>query len=60
MVKDIANDVAEGIAAAVINAVKAYGLLLLVIIALILIAAYANVGLDIIKDALNYAISLIP
>jgi hypothetical protein len=60
MVKDVANDVAKGIAGAAVDAVKAYGLLLIVIIALILIAAYANVGLDIIKDALNYAISLIP
>ena len=55
-VKKIGSDVA----ALVVKAIATYGLLLLVIIAVLILISVAGSALDIIKDALNYAVYVIP
>ena len=61
MVEDnIVKKVAVGAGELVVKALATYGIVLLIIIALLIVISVAGSGLDIIKEALNYAVSLIP
>jgi len=54
------KQVGKDAAALVLKAVATYGLLLLVIIGILIVISVATQGLGIMKDALNYAVYLIP
>ena len=58
--ENIIKKAAASVGTLAVNAVATYGLLLLVIIALLVLISFAGQGLDVIKEALNYAVSLIP
>jgi len=58
--ENIVKKLGVGAGELVVKALATYGLLLLVIIALLVVVSFAGQGLDIIKEALNYAVSLIP